>query len=255
MELNMTDMRANRVTISAAVAVALVLGAAPAHAALITFTGADAGAGSLATAPNSVAAAGSFDAAVAALGIEHTITFESSPLGGFSSLALAPGITLTGANINNNPQSIVNTTADINITPPCTNATCGYNTTAGGSQFLLLFGGTATFSFNGGTDAFGAYLTGVQNVGETVTFSDGTSQSVTIPNPGFNNGGTTFVGFTDADKSIASITVNVSGDIVGLDDVRYGTDPVSEPASLALLGGALAGLGLVRRRKRMLVQI
>ena len=114
--------------------------------------GADAGAGSLAVAPNSVAAAGNFDAAVAALGIEHTVTFESSPLGAFSSLALASGISLTGANVNNNPQSIVNTTANINITPPCTNATCGYNTTAGGSQFLLLFGGTATFSFNGGTE-------------------------------------------------------------------------------------------------------
>jgi hypothetical protein len=226
LELNMTDMRANRGTISAAVAVALVLAAAPAHAALITFTGADDGAGSLATAPNSVAAAGNFDASLAALGIERTITFESSPLGAFSSLALASGITLTGANINNNAQSIVNTTANINITPPCVNAACGYNTTAGGSQFLLLFGGTATFS-------------------------DGTSQSVDIPNPGFS-GGTAFVGFTDADKSIASITVNVNNDIVGVDDIRYGTDPVPEPASLALLGGALAGLGLTRRRKHML---
>jgi hypothetical protein len=145
LELNMTDMRANRGTMSAAVAVALVLGAAPAHAALITFTGADNGAGSLAAAPNSVTAAGNFDAAVAALGIERTITFESSPLGAFSSLALASGITLTGANINNNAQSIVNTTANINITPPFLNAACGYNTTAGGSQFLLLFGGTAAF--------------------------------------------------------------------------------------------------------------
>ena len=67
-ELNMTNMRSNRGTISAAVVVALVLGVAPAHAALITFIGADDGAGSLATAPNSVAAAGSFDAAVGALG-------------------------------------------------------------------------------------------------------------------------------------------------------------------------------------------
>src|SRR2546430_141664 len=206
-ELNMTNIRSNRGTISAAVVVALVLGVAPAHAALITFIGADDGAGSLATAPNSVAAAGSFDAAVAAMGIEHTITFESSPLGAFSSLALASGITLTGANINNNAQSIVNTTADINITPPCINATCGYNTTAGGSQFLLLFGGTATFSFNGGTDAFGAYLTGVQNGGETITFSDRTSQTVELPNPWFI-GWTAFVWVLHPCNTITNNTVN-----------------------------------------------
>src|SRR6266478_1711817 len=172
--------------------VAFALVTTPAHAGLTLFTGADDGAGSLATAPSSAAAAASFDAAVAALGTEHIITFESSPLGLFSSLAPASGVNLTGTNVNGNDQSIVNTTSNINITPPCTNGLCGYNTSAGGSNFLLLFGGTATFSFIGGTDAFGAYLSGVQNAGETITFSDGTSQSIDIPNPGFD-GGTAFV--------------------------------------------------------------
>jgi PEP-CTERM motif len=232
----------------ATLAIALVI--APAHAGLTLFTGADDGAGSLAAAPNSVTAATGFDVAVAGLGPAKIITFESSPLGTFSSLALGSGVSLTGANVNTNNQSIVDTTSNINITPPCSNASCGYNTTSGGSHFLSLFGGTATFTFSDGTEAFGAYLSGVQNGGETIFFSDGTIQTLDIPNPGFA-GGTTFVGFTDPSKSIASITINVNNDIVGVDDVRYVTDPVPEPATLALLGGALAGLAIARRRKHL----
>ena len=242
------SMRITGGKILAAVAVAIAAVTAPADAALITFTGADDGAGSLATAPNSVGAAASFDAAIAALGNKSTLTFENSPLGTFSSLTLAPGIGLVGANVNGNNQSIVNTTSNISIPPPCSDALCGYNTTAGGSNFLLLFGGTGTFSFSAGTAAFGAYLTGVQNGGETITFSDGTSETVAIPSPGFS-GGTAFVGFIDAGKSIASITINVNNDIVGVDDVRYIASSVPEPASLALLIGALTGLALMKRRR------
>src|SRR6202035_5939027 len=194
----MTDTKfATKSAILAMAAFALVT--TQAHAGLTLFTGADDGAGSLATAPNSVAAAASFDAAAAALGTENTISFESSPLGLFSSLALASGVTLTGTNVNSSDQSIVNTTSNINITPPCSNASCGYNTTPGGSNFLLLFGGTATFSFSAGTDAFGAYLSGVQNGGEAPRVSQGPPESVAIPSPGFG-GGTAFVGFMDAGK-------------------------------------------------------
>src|ERR1700730_1955902 len=149
----MTDTKlATKSAILAMAAFALVT--TQAHAGLTLFTGADDGAGSLATGPNFLAAAASFDAAAAALGTEHTITFDSALLGPVSSLALASGVALTGTNVNSNEQSIVNTTSNINITPPCSNASCGYNTTPGDRIFLLLFRGTATFSFNDGTDAF-----------------------------------------------------------------------------------------------------
>jgi hypothetical protein len=81
-----------------------------------------------------VAAAASFDATAAALGAEHTITFETSPLGVFSSLALASGVSLTGTNVNSNDQTIVNTTSNLNV-PSCSNASCGYDTTPGRIEF------------------------------------------------------------------------------------------------------------------------
>src|SRR5215470_9128736 len=87
-------------------ALAVAAGTAPAHAALVLFTGADDGAGALASAPNSVAAAANFDTALAALGIEQSITFANSPLGAFSSLSLGSATTLSGANLHNNPQII-----------------------------------------------------------------------------------------------------------------------------------------------------
>lgn len=96
---------ASRAALLSCATLALALVTAPAHAALILYTGADNGAGSLATAPNSTAAAAAFDAAAADLGTMRTITFETSPLGAFSSLAVAPGVTVTGANVNANPRA------------------------------------------------------------------------------------------------------------------------------------------------------
>jgi hypothetical protein len=250
----MTDQQATSRALLAAIAVALGFAAAPVHAAIVPYIAFDPGAGSLAAAPNSVAEDEAFDAE---LGTEKVIDFESAPLGAFVSLAAAPGVTVTGLDFNGNNQKIVNTTL-----AGCTPALCGYNTTTGGSKFLQLNGGTATFSFSPGIDAFGAYFTGVQLTGETITFSDGVNQSIAIPNPG-NSGGTDFVGFTDFGKTILSLTINAQptpalGDIIGVDDVGYETVPAPPtggnlPAVLAvcvaLLGAKLVERGQNRRRR------
>ena len=84
-----------------------------------------------------------------------------------------------------------------------------------------------------------------------INFSDGTLQTVDIPmNP---LGGADFVGFTDADKPISVVTLNFPQDVVGVDDVRFGSSQatVPEPSTLiiwSVLGGV--GLAVNRWRKR-----
>ena len=202
-----------------------------------TYTGFDLGSGSTATNTNSDAAALAFDTAT---GFLPKITFESSPLGPFSSLVVAPGVTLTGSDIGGSNQTIINTTL-------CTNALCGYNITLGGSQWASLYGGSVTFTFTTPISAFGAYFTGVQVPGINISFFDGSSQSVPIPGD-YNNGGTAFVGFTDTAANISSVTIVGLNDIIGVDDVRYGgTTP--EPGTLVMFGSGILGLAGVLRRK------
>ena len=95
---------------------------------------------------------------------------------------------------------------------------CGFNTTLGGSNYVQVYGGALTFSFSTGVDAFGAFLTGVQLAGETITFSDGQKETLALPNLG---SGVEFFGFTDAGASISSISINVEDDIIGFDDVTF----------------------------------
>lgn len=107
-----------------------------------------------------------------------------------------------------------------------------------------------TFSFVTPIDSFGAYLTGLQGdiVGQqTVTYANG--NVVNIP---LLSGGGAFVGFIDAGASITSVSIAFNGDIIGVDDVRYGNANSRVPDSgstIALLGLALAGLVAIRRRK------
>lgn len=207
--------------------------------------------------PNSTAAAAAFDSALAGLGTASLVTFEGLQLGSFSNLTIAPGVTLNGTDINGDNQTIRNTSNS-----PSFPTLDGYNTTPGGSYFVEVQGGTLTFTFSSGVEAFGAYISGVQNFypNESITFSDGTSELISIPETGTSGsvGALDFVGFTDVGKSITSVTLNagslsVGADYLGVDDVRFLTTPTSsapEPSSIGLaLSGSIALAFFARRRR------
>jgi hypothetical protein len=232
-----------------------------ASATLITFVGQDNVATTTSAHPTSAAAAASFATAAAGIGTISTIDFESAPIGSFSSLLVAPGVTLTGSDVNGANQSIRDT-SNFPVAPTLD----GFNTTAGGANFVEEQGGTVTFTFATPTQFFGAYISGIQSAvffADTVTFSDGTSESISIPGVGTSSsvGALDYVGFTDAGKSITSITINagIPGDPnagfddIGVDDVSYQSGPLSattpEPDSIVLMLTGCLGLAAGIRRR------
>lgn len=240
-----------------AAALALVLGGGERAAAdFVTYTATDAGVGPGGARPLADASAAAFDAAAGALGTTGLITFEGLPVGNFTTLTVAPGVSVSLTNINNS--------AGITggISNSAGSATLGYNTTTGGSQFLsanpflVQQQSGVTFNFASPVAAFGAYFTGLgTGSGATVhlLLNDGTARDVVIT--GSATGGVTFFGFTDAGASLSTLTLqHIPGatgqDIYGIDDVRYTAAAVPEPGAVTLLGVGVAGLAGYGWRRR-----
>jgi hypothetical protein len=233
------------------VALALFLGlaASSAQGALTLYIGTDPGAGSADARPNSDAAAAAFDSAAAGIGAVQLINFEAAPLGTFTSFLVAPGVTLSGDGEGGVDPEIRNTPSG---TP---DELFGYNTTAAGANFVDLFGGFIDFAFTDPIHAFGAYISGLQLTTATVTYDDGSTQTIEIPDD-FNTsgGGIAFVGFTDPGNSIVSVRINTPGDITGVDDVRYvytEATVVPEMSTILTAASGLLPLVVFLRRRRV----
>jgi hypothetical protein len=244
MRLCLASTTSTKLTRSLMLIVIVLCAATFALGSITTYTGSDDGASTTGPWPNSSAAQTAF---LAAAGPTTLVNFENVPVGFYSPVVpnSTVSISLSAPDFGNSFSGISNITNG-NL--------YGFNITPGGSQWLGVPEGSATFNFASPVTAFGLWLTGVQTVFTstfTLTFNDGTAETLNLP---INvNGGTTYYAFTDT-AAFGSITItNLSNDAWGIDDVSYSgtSSSTPEPSSLMLLGSGVIGLAGMLRRKLM----
>ncbi|MEL6323442.1 MAG: VPLPA-CTERM sorting domain-containing protein [Pseudomonadota bacterium] len=245
-----------------ALALFAMLAASPATAAVIVFEGVDAITLPSDASPNADAAFASFDGATGTL---TTLDFESVANGQFLTLSEAAlgniGISISAAGASDGDDTDISTAST---------AQNGFNTTSGGSNFLLiqendLNGEPAvgvTFNFSEPISAFGLRVTGHNgsNTGVfSVRFDNGAPQVLSVQELD-NTNGHSFFGITDM-VTFSSVTfladpdpgTGNTNDTVGLDNIVFGqalpATSIPLPAAAWMLLAGIGALGVIGRRQ------
>lgn len=172
-------------------------------------------------------------------GSESLIDFNSEASGGLGGVVTYQGVTFTAQSgawmIQPSGGSVLGTTgAALNTNSNVGNGGLTLNFGAGISRFGMNFGSCSTCG------PLGAVVTAYDA-------NDFVVESLSIPS--FNN---SFVGF-DFDALVSKIVIgrtDATSYFTFIDDVRFATNEVPEPGSIALIGFAALAGALARRRRK-----